>query len=139
MDSVDAVIDYLKEDKKSFIFANLVEFDMVYGHRRNPKGYAKALKDFDIRLPEIIDNMKEDDLLMITADHGCDPTFKGTDHTREYVPLLVYGDKIKEDYRLSVRESFADIAATVAEVFNLDNFKNGQSFLSNIIKGDNND
>ena len=139
MDSVDAVIDYLKEDKKSFIFANLVEFDMVYGHRRNPKGYAKALKDFDIRLPEIIDNMKEDDLLMITADHGCDPTFKGTDHTREYVPLLVYGDKIKEDYRLSVRESFADIAATVAEVFNLEDFKNGQSFLSNIIKGDNND
>ncbi len=139
MDSVDAVIDYLKEDKESFIFANLVEFDMVYGHRRNPKGYAKALKDFDIRLPEIIDNMKEDDLLMITADHGCDPTFKGTDHTREYVPLLVYGDKIKEDYQLPVRESFADIAATVAEVFNLDDFKNGQSFLSNIIKGDNND
>jgi len=139
MDSVDAVIDYLKEDKKSFIFANLVEFDMVYGHRRNPKGYAKALKDFDIRLPEIIDNMKEDDLLMITADHGCDPTFKGTDHTREYVPLLVYGDKIKEDYQLPIRESFADIAATVAEVFNLEDFKNGQSFLSNIIKGDNND
>ncbi|HMA59618.1 MAG TPA: phosphopentomutase [Halanaerobiales bacterium] len=139
MDSVDAVIDYLKEDKKSFIFANLVEFDMVYGHRRNAKGYAKALKDFDIRLPEIIDNMKEDDLLMITADHGCDPTFKGTDHTREYVPLLVYGDKIKEDYQLPIRESFADIAATVAEVFNLEDFKNGQSFLSNIIKGDNND
>src|SRR6056297_1818789 len=139
MDSVDAVIDYLKEDKKSFIFANLVEFDMVYGHRRNAKGYAKALKDFDIRLPEIIDNMKEDDLLMITADHGCDPTFKGTDHTREYVPLLIYGDKTKEDYQLPIRESFADIAATVAEVFNLEDFKSGESFLSNIKKGDNND
>lgn len=139
MDSVDAVIDYLKEDKESFIFANLVEFDMVYGHRRNPAGYARALRDFDIRLPEIIDNMTENDILMITADHGCDPTFKGTDHTREYVPLLVYGDKIKEDYQLPIRESFADIAATVAEVFNLDDFKNGQSFLSNIIKGDEND
>src|SRR6056297_248624 len=139
MDSVDAVIDFLKEDKKSFIFANLVEFDMVYGHRRNPKGYAKALKDFDIRLPEIIDNMKEDDMLIITADHGCDPTFKGTDHTREYVPLLVYGEQIKEDYNLKQRESFADVAATIAETFNLNNFKSGESFLSNIKKGDNND
>ena len=139
MDSVDAILDFLREDKKSFIFANLVEFDMLYGHRRNAKGYAKALKDFDIRLPEIIDNLKEEDILMITADHGCDPTFKGTDHTREYVPLLIYGSKVKEDYNLTTRESFADIAATIAEIFQIDDFKNGKSFLSNIFKEDKND
>jgi phosphopentomutase len=139
MDSVDAVLDFMKEDKQSFIFANLVEFDMVYGHRRNPKGYAQALKDFDIRLPEILDNMNEDDVLMITADHGCDPTFKGTDHTREYVPLLVFGEKIKKDFNLEIRESFADLAATVAEVFGLDNLNYGTSFLQDIIKGENYD
>lgn len=139
MDSVDAIIDYLKEDKKSFIFANLVEFDMVFGHRRNAQGYAEALKDFDIRLPEILDHLNENDMLIITADHGCDPTFKGTDHTREYVPLLVYGDKIKEDYKLDVRESFADIASTISESFNLGSFKNGKSFLNKILKEDNND
>ena len=139
MDSVDAVLDFLKEDKESFIFANLVEFDMVYGHRRNPKGYAQALKDFDIRLPEILDHMNEDDVLMITADHGCDPTFKGTDHTREYVPLLVFGEKIKKDFNLEIRESFADLAATVAEVFGVDNLNYGTSFLQDIIKGENYD
>ena len=139
MDSVDAVLDFLKEDKESFIFANLVEFDMVYGHRRNPKGYAQALKDFDIRLPEILDHMKKDDVLMITADHGCDPTFKGTDHTREYVPLLVFGEKIKKDFNLEIRESFADLAATVAEVFGVDNLNYGTSFLQDIIKGENYD
>jgi len=139
MDSFDAVLDFLKEDKKSFIFANLVEFDMVYGHRRNPKGYAQALKDFDIRLPEILDNMNEDDVLMITADHGCDPTFKGTDHTREYVPLLVFGEKIKKDFNLETRESFADLAATVAKIFGLDNLNYGISFLQDIIKGENYD
>ena len=139
MDSVDAVIDYLKEEEKSFIFANLVEFDMVFGHRRNAKGYAEALKDFDVRLPEILDHLNENDMLIITADHGCDPTFKGTDHTREYVPLLVFGDKIKKDYKLDVRESFADIASTISEAFNLGNFRNGESFLKNILKGENND
>jgi len=139
MDSFDAVLDFLKEDKKSFIFANLVEFDMVYGHRRNPKGYAQALKDFDIRLPEILDNMNSDDVLMITADHGCDPTFKGTDHTREYVPLLVFGEKIKKDFNLETRESFADLAATVAKIFGLDNLNYGISFLQDIIKGENYD
>mgnify|MGYP000627331977 CR=1 FL=1 len=139
MDSVDAVIDYLKEEEKSFIFANLVEFDMVFGHRRNAKGYAEALKDFDVRLPEILDHLNENDMLIITADHGCDPTFKGTDHTREYVPLLVFGDKIKKDYKLDVRESFADIASTISEAFNLGNFRNGESFLKNILKGENYD
>lgn len=139
MDSVDAVIDYLEEEKKSFIFANLVEFDMVFGHRRNAQGYAEALKDFDIRLPEILDHLNENDMLIITADHGCDPTFKGTDHTREYVPLLVYGDKIKENYKLDVRESFADIASTISEIFNLGSFKNGESFLNKILKEENND
>lgn len=139
MDSVDAILEFIKEDHRSLIFANLVEFDMVYGHRRNPRGYAQALKDFDLRLPEIIDHLKEDDILIITADHGCDPTFKGTDHTREYVPLLIYGDQIKKDYRLDIRESFADLAATIAEIFGLKNFKNGKSFLQNILKEAQND
>jgi phosphopentomutase len=139
MDSVDALIDYLEEEKSSFIFANLVEFDMVFGHRRNAKGYAEALKDFDIRLPEILDHLNKNDMLIITADHGCDPTFKGTDHTREYVPLLVYGDRIKENYKLDVRESFADVASTISESFNLGSFRYGESFLNKILKEDNYD
>lgn len=139
MDSVDAIIEFIKKDQRSLIFANLVEFDMVYGHRRNPRGYAQALEDFDLRLPEIIDHLKEDDILMITADHGCDPTFKGTDHTREYVPLLVFGDQIKKDYRLDIRESFADLAATISEIFDLKNFENSKSFLQDILKEEKND
>ncbi|MCF8008760.1 MAG: phosphopentomutase [Halanaerobiales bacterium] len=136
MDSVDAVLEFMDHSKPSFIFANLVEFDMTFGHRRDANGYAKALKDFDQRLPEIIKKMDQDDLLMITADHGCDPTFKGTDHTREYVPLLLYGDQIKENYNLKIRETFSDIAATISEVFNLKKLEYGNSFLKDILKGD---
>ncbi|MGM0445580.1 MAG: phosphopentomutase [Bacillota bacterium] len=134
MDSVDALLDFMKQRGKSFIFANLVEFDMVFGHRRNAQGYADALEDFDRRLPEIIEAMNENDMLVITADHGCDPTFKGTDHTREYVPLLVYGDKIKKDYNLNTRESFADLAQTTAEVFDIEKVEDGESFLSEILR-----
>lgn len=134
MDSVDALLDFMKKRQKSFIFANLVEFDMVFGHRRNAQCYADALEDFDKRLPEIINSMNENDLLVITADHGCDPTYKGTDHTREYVPLLIYGDKVKKDFNINTRESFADLAQTTAEIFNLDKLEFGQSFLKEIIK-----
>lgn len=136
MDSVDALLDFMDQSKPSFIFANLVEFDMTFGHRRDAKGYANALEDFDQRLPEIIKKMDQRDLLMITADHGCDPTFKGTDHTREYVPLLLYGDQIKENYSLEIRETFSDIAATISEVFNLRQLEYGESFLKDILKGD---
>ncbi|MCV5926089.1 phosphopentomutase, partial [Escherichia coli] len=89
--AIDQTIRALRNDSKGLIFSNLVDFDMLYGHRRDPAGYSAALKHFDQRLPEILDVMKDDDLLIITADHGNDPTFRGTDHTREYVPLLVFG------------------------------------------------
>jgi len=134
MDSVDALLDFMKQKEKAFIFANLVEFDMIFGHRRNAQGYADALEDFDGRLPEIINTMNENDMLVITADHGCDPTYKGTDHTREYVPLLIYGNKIKQDYNLNTRESFADFAQTTAEVFGIEKLEYGQSFLTEILK-----
>lgn len=114
-DGILKTIAALKEDTKGLIFTNLVDFDMVYGHRRNPKGYGEALEEFDSYLPEIMGNMKDNEVLIITADHGCDPTFKGTDHTREYVPILVYGKNINAA-DLKIRGSFADIASTVEEL-----------------------
>ncbi|MCL2145146.1 MAG: phosphopentomutase [Endomicrobia bacterium] len=122
-------------DKKSLIFTNLVDFDMLWGHRRNVNSYAKALKDFDNFLPRLIEAMKDDDMLMITADHGCDPSFtKHTDHTREYVPLLVYGNKLKKNIDLGIRESLSDIARTIADIFELPPMKNGKSFKRQIIE-----
>ncbi len=112
-------------------FVNLVDFDMVYGHRRDTNGYAKALSEFDAFLPEFISKMKEDDLLIITADHGCDPAFKGTDHTRECVPLIVFSKKAK-CVNLGTRDTFADISATISEFFGIDFLTNGKSFLNEI-------
>lgn len=114
-DGILKTIKALKEDTKGIIFTNLVDFDMLYGHRRNPQGYKDALEEFDSFLPEILDNMKESEVLIITADHGCDPTFTGTDHTREYVPILVAGKGIKP-CDIGIRKSFADIASTVEEL-----------------------
>jgi len=128
MDTVDAILDYLKEMKEGLLFANLVEFDMTYGHRRDVEGYAQALKDFDDRLPEIFDSMNDSDVLIITADHGCDPTYKGTDHTREYVPLLIYGQNIKSNNHIGVRETFADLAATITDLLGVDIVTNAESF-----------
>ncbi len=113
LDGILKTIDALAEDTKGLIFTNLVDFDMKYGHRRDPKGYKLALEEFDRYLPEIIGNLKEEEILILTADHGCDPTYKGTDHTREYIPVLVYGKNIKAGINLGIRESFADIAATI--------------------------
>ncbi|MBM7555259.1 phosphopentomutase [Halanaerobacter jeridensis] len=126
MDGVDKTLEYLREDNEGLIFSNLVDFDQKYGHRRNPEGYAQALKDFDQRLPEIIDALNDDDLLMIVADHGCDPTYTGTDHTREYVPLLAYGAETGVD--LGTRDTFADLAATIADIFSVPDTGNGSSF-----------
>ena len=126
MDGVDKTLEYLKENNEGLIFSNLVDFDQNYGHRRNPEGYAQALENFDQRLPEIIENLNDDDLLIITADHGCDPTHKGTDHTREYVPLLVYG--AKENLDLGTRETYADLAATIADIFAVSDTGYGSSF-----------
>lgn len=114
-DGIIKTIHVLKDDTKGLIFTNLVDFDMLYGHRRNVKGYKDALEEFDNYLPEIISNLKDKEILIITADHGCDPTYKGTDHTREYIPILVYGKGIK-NVDLGIRSTFADIAATIEEL-----------------------
>ena len=115
-DGVAKTLKALEEDTKGLIFTNLVDFDMAYGHRRNPEGYKAALEEFDQQLPEIQSRLKEDEILILTADHGCDPTYKGTDHTREYIPVLVYGKNIKTNINLGTRSTFADIAATVEEL-----------------------
>ncbi len=128
MDGITRTIDYMKKDFSGLIFTNLVDFDMLYGHRNDVIGYASALKEFDDRVPDIIGNLKDDDLLIITADHGCDPTTASTDHSREYVPLLVYGKMIKNGIDLGTRESFADISATVLSLLGLEKLAAGVSF-----------
>ncbi|MBT2726354.1 phosphopentomutase [Bacillus sp. ISL-75] len=132
MDGMDKLVETLDMDFTGISFLNLVDFDALYGHRRDPEGYGKALEEYDARLPEVFAKMKEDDLLMITADHGNDPVAPGTDHTREYVPLLVYSKRMNEGKELPIRETFADLGATVAENFNvkLPNF--GKSFLNEL-------
>ena len=132
MDGMDKFVEVLKSDFHGMSFLNLVDFDAVYGHRRNPIGYGDALEEFDARLPEVFANMKEDDLLIITADHGNDPTYKGTDHTREYVPLLVYGKNLKGNGELALRETFADLGATVSDNFGVKMPAYGKSFLGDL-------
>ncbi len=134
MHGVDETINYIKKDNDGLIFTNLVDFDSKFGHRRNVEGYKEALEEFDARIPEIMDAMKDDDILIINADHGNDPTYKGTDHTREYIPVLVYGKNIKENVNLGIRESFADIGATVADLLNVKMPKHGISFKKDIMK-----
>ncbi len=123
---------YLGEVKNGLIFANLVDFDTLWGHRNNPVDFAKGLEYFDERLPEILNLLTDEDLLFITADHGCDPTTPGTDHTREYVPLLVYNNKIK-GINLGTRETYSDIAATVFDYLDVESTGNGRSFLKEIL------
>jgi phosphopentomutase len=129
--SIDQTIAALRDSSRGLIFSNLVDFDMLYGHRRDTEGYAKALEHFDSRLPEIEKVMRDDDLMMITADHGNDPTFPGSDHTREYAPLLVYGKRARGGVNLGTRESLADIGQTIADTFGL-RLTAGESFLSSI-------
>lgn len=134
MDGVDETINYIKKDNNGLIFTNLVDFDSKYGHRRDTKGYKEALEEFDARIPEIIEAMNDNDVLIINADHGNDPTYKGTDHTREYIPLLVYGKNIKQGVNLGIRNSFADIGATVTDILNVEMPKNGISFKDEMSK-----
>jgi phosphopentomutase len=129
--AIDQTINALNAGSRGLIFANLVDFDMLYGHRRDTEGYAKALEHFDTRLPEILDAMRDDDLFIITADHGNDPTKDGSDHTREYAPLVVYGKSALANVDLGTRESLADIGQTIAENFGLE-LKDGKSFLNEI-------
>lgn len=132
MDGMDKFAQVVRRDFHGMSFLNLVDFDANFGHRRNPIGYGNALQEYDARLPEILEAMTADDLLIITADHGNDPTFPGTDHTREFVPLIVYSPRFKGGRELPLRETFADIAATVAENFGVEAPLFGKSFLSNL-------
>ncbi|MCD4839793.1 phosphopentomutase [Neobacillus sedimentimangrovi] len=132
MDGMDKLLETFDMDFTGISFLNLVDFDAIYGHRRDPEGYGKALEEFDARLPEVFAKMKEDDLLIITADHGNDPVAPGTDHTREYVPLLVYSKQMVEGKELPLRETFADVGATIAENFNIQLPNYGKSFLSEL-------
>lgn len=131
-DGMDKFAEVVRRDFHGMSFLNLVDFDANFGHRRDPLGYGQALEEFDARLPEITSAMSEDDLLIITADHGNDPTFHGTDHTREYVPLIVYSPRFNGGAELELRETFADIAATVAENFQVEAPAFGKSFLQEL-------
>lgn len=134
MDGVDKTLDYMKTEKDGLIFTNLVDFDMKWGHRNDPKSYGKGLEDFDVRLKEIMQNMESDDILFITADHGCDPTYPGTDHTREYVPFLAYGEPLKKGYNLGTKVGFFNMGQTICDIFNSEKIINGDSFLGEILK-----
>ena len=130
MDGMDKLIDTAKEDFSGISFLNLVDFDALYGHRRDKPGYAQAIKDFDERLPELIDVLQEDDLVIITADHGNDPTADGTDHTREYIPVLMFSPKINKYYELRQDDTFSSIGATIADNFDVQLPKYGSSYLA---------
>lgn len=132
LDGIEKTLKALDTDFNGLCFINLVDFDMLYGHRQDINGYAKALTEFDRYLPEITTKMRDDDILVITADHGCDPGDNSTDHTREYTPLIVYGKSVKP-INLGTRKTFADIAATVADYLDVDFKCDGESFLD-IIK-----
>lgn len=134
MDSLERTINSLSFVENGLIFSNFVDFDMLYGHRNDFEGYAKALEEFDANLPQIMACLTEDDILIITADHGNDPTTPSTDHSREYTPLLVYGEKVK-GIDLGIRGTLADIGATIAELFAVPKPKYGESFLKDILSG----
>ena len=133
-DGMEKTLKVMDEDFTGLCFVNLVDFDMQYGHRRDIPGYAQAATDFDRQLGEFMAKMKDDDVLMITADHGCDPGAPGTDHTREYVPFLAYGKKIKENNNLGTYPTFAMIGATVADMFDADLTTKGESLLPRLLK-----
>ena len=133
-DGMEHTLHYAAQDFEGLCFVNLVDFDMLFGHRNDVDGYAAALTEFDGQLRELLPMLKEDDLLFITADHGCDPSTPSTDHSREHVPLLAYGAKIKAGYNLGTRSTYADLAATVAEYFGVKANIAGTSFLREILK-----
>lgn len=134
LDGMNVTIEQAKEDFHGLCFVNLVDFDMVYGHRRNIDGYAAAATEFDGKLAELLPLLKDDDMLIVTADHGCDPGFSGTDHTREYIPIVVYGKNLKAGVNLGTRSTYADIAATTADYLGVKADIAGTSFLKEIEK-----
>lgn len=131
-EGIQATIEYLKQPFSGLIFTNLIDFDMLYGHRNDIEGYARAVEAFDVQIPSILDALGEEDLLIITADHGCDPTTKSTDHTREYIPILASGKHVLPGVNLGTRETFSDIAATVMEWLGLTPWPVGTSFFKTI-------
>jgi phosphopentomutase len=134
-EGIESTLDLIKSGEGSLIFTNLVDFDMMYGHRRDVDGYARCLEDFDVALPNILSSLREDDLLIITADHGNDPTWTGTDHTREYIPVLCYGQTIKPGVDFGTRDCFADIAMTVADALGVTYVcESAESFYPAILK-----
>ena len=133
-DGIEKTIQEIKNNKSAkLIFTNLVDFDMLYGHRNNVEGYAKALEYFDSKLPEIMQEMNDDDLLIITADHGNDPSTPSTDHDREYIPILIYGKNIKQGVNIGIRETYADISATILDIYNYSKLQYGESFKNLIL------
>lgn len=131
---IQATIDYLKKDNQGIIFTNLVDFDSKYGHRRDPEGYRRALEEMDERIPDLLESLRPTDMIIFTADHGNDPTFRGSDHTREYIPILIYGENIKENVNIGTRKSFADIAATISDILEIPATGKGESFKNSILK-----
>jgi phosphopentomutase len=134
MESIQAMVDFMDEDFSGLLFANLVEFDMTYGHRNDVKGYGQKLEEFDAYVPAIREKMRDTDFAMIVADHGVDPTTESTDHSREYIPLLVFGKQIRNNVNLGTRQSFADVAATIGEAFQVKAPEIGTSFFKEILR-----
>lgn len=130
--NMERTLDVADSDFDGLCFVNLVDTDMIYGHRRDIPAYTNALNVFDVQLGQLLEKMRDDDVLIITADHGCDPGFKGTDHTREYVPVLVYGHGLKKGVNLGTLDTFADMAATIGEYFGIEYRGDGKSFLADI-------
>ncbi len=131
---METIRDSIEKYQKGLIFANLVDFDMLWGHRNNYEAFAEGLEEFDNFLPQIMDKLGEEDLMIITADHGCDPTTPSTDHSREYVPLLVYGKSIRQGVNLGIRKTFSDVGATISEIFEAERPVWGKSFYEEIRK-----
>lgn len=133
-EGIDKTLEYSKRDFNGLCFTNLVDYDMLYGHRNDVDGYAAALTAFDERLPELLSMLREEDLLMITADHGCDPSTASTDHSREYVPLVIAGPPVKAGINLGTRETFSDIAATILDYLGVEGVTSGVSVLKEVLK-----
>jgi phosphopentomutase len=131
-DGVESTIESIESLRRGLIFTTLVDFDTLWGHRNDPTGFAKGLELFDSMIPDMLSALGHEDLLILTADHGCDPTTPSTDHSREYVPLLVYCRSLKENVNLGTRKTFADIGQTIAEIFSLPGTGVGLSFLKEI-------
>ncbi|MDU5148875.1 phosphopentomutase [uncultured Anaerococcus sp.] len=134
IDGMNITLDLCDKDFNGLCFVNLVDFDMIYGHRNDVDGYANAASEFDKQLGQMMDKLREDDIVIITADHGCDPSTESTDHSREYVPMIIFGDKIKSGVDLKTRNTFADIGKTIADIFGIESSIPGTSFYKEVSK-----